>query len=291
MNRKLHLILAFMAAALFVGVMAVPSMAATVVEGATPIFEGAATADNDLTMCNDKIAVSFAVGTNNYWNMTRGSILDIGINDGKNNFKQDLTNDSEFLLDLWTSTGSYKGENLLTDVDAKYSISENGDTATVVMKTRYWVADANKNGKDDETEFGTVQEPLNVTTTYTLKDGDSFVTMVTTVTNPEGNKVTYKNMYSGYSISTNAASMYGPFGFYPEVKTTGIAVGANEKVQERFGEFVATYSDSYTASVQLDDADSYKGSSGYKDVYKLRDIQANCLFLIRVKQLLSSHAI
>lgn len=270
MNRKLHLILAFMAATLFVGIMAVPSMAATVVEGPTPIFEGAATADNDLTMYNDKIALSFAVGTNNYWNMTRGSVLDIGINDGQNNFKQDLTNDSEFLLDLWTSTGSYKGENLLTDVDAKYSVD--GDTAKVVMKTRYWVADADKNGKDDEKEYGTVQKPLNVTTTYTLKDGDSFVTMVTTVENPAGNKVTYKNMYSGYSISTNAASMYGPFGFYPEVKTTGIAVGANEKVQERFGEFVATYSDSYTASVQMDDADSYKGSSGYKDVYKLRNI-------------------
>ena len=184
MNRKLHLILAFMAATLFVGIMAVPSMAATVVEGPPPIFEGAEPADN---------ALSFAVGTNNYWNMTRGSVLDIGINDGQNNFKQDLTNDSEFLLDLWTSTGSYKGENLLTDVDAKYSVD--GDTAKVVMKTRYWVADADKNGKDDEKEYGTVQKPLNVTTTYTLKDGDSFVTMVTTVENPAGNKVTYKNQY------------------------------------------------------------------------------------------------
>ena len=268
MNKKLSL--ALLTGSLCVCALTVPAMAAGVVDGATPIFEGAATDAKDFTIYNDKIAASFAIGTNNYWNMTRGSILDIGINDGQNNFNKDLTNDAEFLLDLWTATGSYKGENLLTDVDAKYTIA--GDTVTVVVKTRYWVADADKNGTDDEVQFGATQKPLNVTTTYTLKDGNSYISMVTKVENPASNKVTYEKMYSGYSISTNAASMYGPFGFYPEVKTTGIAIGANDKVQERFGEFVATYSDSYAASVQLDGADAYKGSSGYKDVYKLRSI-------------------
>ena len=268
MNKKLPL--ALVVGSLCIGAMTVPAMAAEIKEGPTPIFEGAAQDAKDITMSNDKIALSFAIGTNNYWNMTRGSILDIGINDGNGNFKQDLTNDAEFLLDLWTATGSYNGENLLTDVKAESSVK--GDTAQVVIHTRYWVADADKDGKDDDAQFGKLQKPLNVTTTYTLKDGNNYVTMVTTVENPKDNQVTYKKMYSGYSISTNAASMYGPFGFYPEVKTTGIAIGANEKVQEHFGEFVATYSDSYAASVQLDDADSYKGSSGYKDVYKLRDI-------------------
>lgn len=43
-------------------------------------------------------------------------------------------------------------------------------------------------------------------------------------------------------------------------------------VQNPFGEFVVTYSKDYAVSMQLDDADAYKGSSGYKDVYKLRDI-------------------
>ena len=112
MNKKLPL--ALVVGSLCIGAMTVPAMAAEIKEGPTPIFEGAAQDAKDITMSNDKIALSFAIGTNNYWNMTRGSILDIGINDGNGNFKQDLTNDAEFLLDLWTATGSYNGENLLT---------------------------------------------------------------------------------------------------------------------------------------------------------------------------------
>lgn len=243
-----------------------------VIKGPTPIFEGAATANDDITIYNDKIAVSFAVGSNNYWNMTRGSILDIGIrNDGGNAYGADMTNDAEFLMDLWTATGSYKGENLLTDVDCDYKTT--GDTVTVTMKTRFWVADADKNGVDDEQQFGALQAPLNVTSTYELKAGDWFVTMHTDIENPASNKVTYADMYSGYSISTLAQSMYGPYGFYPEVKTTGINIGKAKDVQEAFGEFVVTYSPDYAVSVQMDDADSYKGSSGYKDIYKHQNLE------------------
>ena len=273
MNKKLSL--ALLSGSLCLCAMTVPAMAAEcgVIEGATPIFEGAATADEDITIYNDKIAVSFAVGTNNYWNMTRGSIMDIGmIGAGGNEYGYDMTNDAEFLLDLWTATGSYNGENLLTDVDCSYEVSDAKDSVTVTMKTRYWVADADKNGTNDDVQFGALQKPLNVTTTYTLKDGNNYVTMVTTVENPADNKVTYENMYSGYSISTLAQSMFGPFGFYPDIKTTYAAIGMDERVQEPFGEFVVTYSKDYAVSVQLDDADAYKGSSGYKDVYKLRDI-------------------
>lgn len=273
MNKKLSL--ALVAGSLCVCAMTAPAMAAEcgVIKGATPIFEGAATAADDITIYNDKIAVSFAVGTNNYWNMTRGSVLDIGMRGaGGNEYGYDMTNDAEFLVDLWTATGSYNGENLLTDVDCSYAVNDAKDTVTVTMKTRYWVADADKNGTNDDKQFGAMQKPLNVTTTYTLKDGNNYVTMVTTVENPSSNKVTYENMYSGYSISTLAQSMFGPFGFYPDIKTTYLAVGMDERVQEPFGEFVVTYSKDYAVSVQLDDADSYKGSSGYKDVYKLRDI-------------------
>lgn len=39
----------------------------------------------------------------------------------------------------------------------------------------------------------------------------------TTVENPKGNDV-YENMYGGYSISTLAASTFGPFGYYPDKK-------------------------------------------------------------------------
>lgn len=265
MNKKMAIALA--ASSLCVCAMATPAMAADYIKGTTPIFEGAATGDNDVTIFNDKIAVSFAVDTPNYWNMTGGSILDIGImGAGGNEYGYDMTNDVEFLLDWWGATGSYNGENLLTDVDCDVQLNDAKDTVTVTMKTRWWRADADEDGVNDN------QLPLNVTTVYTLKDGNNYVTMVTTVENPAENTKTYTQMSSGYSISTLAQSMYGPYGFYPEIKTTGAAIGSDKHVQERFGEFVVTYSKDYAVSVQLDDADEYKGSSGYKDVYKVRDI-------------------
>ena len=74
-------------------------------------------------------------------------------------------------------------------------------------------------------------------------------------------------MFSGYSISTNAANMFGPYGYYPDTKATGIAIGNNENVKEYFGKFVTTYKDDYAVSLIMDGSDAYKGSSGYKDLY------------------------
>ena len=173
MNKKFSLALA--TGALCVCAMTVPAMAADYIKGETPIFEGAAVGANDVTIYNDKIAVSFAVDTPNYWNMTGGSIMDIGImGAGGNEYGYDMTNDVEFLVDLWTATGSYNGENLLTDVDCDVKLNDAKDTVTVTMKTRYWVADADKNGTNDDKQFGALQKPLNVTTTYTLKDGNNY---------------------------------------------------------------------------------------------------------------------
>ena len=56
--------------------------------------------------------------------MTGGSIMDIGImGAGGNEYGYDMTNDVEFLVDLWTATGSYNGENLLTDVDCDVKLN------------------------------------------------------------------------------------------------------------------------------------------------------------------------
>ena len=233
-------------------------------QGATDIFEGMATDDKDITIWNDKMAVSFAVGSNNYWNMTKGSILDICAIDSSGKWGPDLVNDVELLMDLWTATGEYKGTDLRNDVKVTSSLSSDKKTVTVTSEYRYWVADPNKDGTNDDAL------PLNVTQVYTLKAGDSHLSMETTVENPNkdidyGNSST--GMFSGYSISTNAANMFGPYGYYPDTKATGIAIGNNENVKEYFGKFVTTYKDDYAVSLIMDRSDSYKGSSGYKDLY------------------------
>ncbi len=249
--------------------------------GSYSYFEGMATDDKDITIWNDKMAVSFAVGSNNYWNMTKGSILDICAIDSSGKWGPDLVNDVELLMDLWTATGEYKGTDLRNDVKVTSSLSSDKKTVTVTSEYRYWVADPNKDGVNDDAL------PLDIKQVYTLKAGDSHLSMETTVTNPNetidyGNETLNSSaagksstgMFSGYSISTNAANMFGPFGYYPDTKATGIAIGNNKNVKEYFGKFVTTYKDDYAVSLIMDGSDSYKGSSGYKDLYINQVIKA-----------------
>lgn len=257
-------------------------------QGATDIFEGMATDDKDITIWNDKMAVSFAVGSNNYWNMTKGSILDICAIDSSGKWGPDLVNDVELLMDLWTATGEYKGTDLRNDVKVTSSLSSDKKTVTVTSEYRYWVADPNKDGVNDDAL------PLDIKQVYTLKAGDSHLSMETTVTNPNetidyGNETLNSSaagksstgMFSGYSISTNAANMFGPYGYYPDTKATGIAIGNNENVKEYFGKFVTTYKDDYAVSLIMDGSDSYKGSSGYKDLYINQVLEAGKSYTFR----------
>lgn len=243
--------------ALMAGISATSMAAVGVVQGPTPIDQGMANSAEDFTIYNDKIAASFAVGSNNYWNMTTGSILDIAMmKDGK--FGTDLTNDIEFLNDYWTATGSWNGEDLLhTPIkDITYKL-EGDKKVTVTAKTRYWTEGH--------------KMPLNVTIQYTLEDGKNYIDMKTVVENPAGNDA-YLNMNSGYSLSTLAVNMFGPFGFYPDVKRTGIRINEDPEVNTKYGDFVVTYGKNYAVAVNTDHANAYKGSSGYKDVYVNRDI-------------------
>ena len=242
--------------------------------GPTDIFEGTALGANDFTVYNDKIAFSMSVDTKNYWSMTNGSILDIALVNADGTFGAKLVNDVEFLNDLWTSTGTYPGDGKDLREDVKVEITEQTEDKVVVTAyTRYWVADADKDGQDDKEQYGELQQPLNVTITYTLVDGADYIDLTCEMENPATNDVTYKTMYSGFSITTRAASMFGPYGFYPDTKVTGIRIGAAEGVDEYFGNFVATYDTDYAVTLTVDEADAYKGSTGYKDLYKLQDLE------------------
>lgn len=255
-----------------------------VIKGTTPIDQGMANNEKDITIYNSKIAASFAVGTSNYWNMTKGSILDVAMikgttADGKPLFGVDLVNDVEFLNNYWTATDAYKGTDLLED-DVKVTYKENPTNIEVTTQTRYY-----KEGHD---------KPLEVTIKYTLEDGKDYISMTTTMKNPEGNQ-TYEEMNAGYSLSTLAANTYGPFGWYPDTKVTGIRIGSDTRVNEPLANFVATYgqesySSTYCVSVSLDGADTYKGSSGYKDVYKRVDVKGGEAITFNGEMLVSDTA-
>ena len=152
-----------------------------VITGPTPIDQGMAIHEQDFTIYNSKIAASFAVGSNNYWNMTSGSILDIAVvKNGK--IGTDLVNDVEFLNDLWTATGSYEKENLLRVPAKNIRYTKDDKKIVVTAETRYWTAGH--------------KLPLSVTIEYTLEADKNYLGLKTTVHNPEGNEP-YTNMHSG----------------------------------------------------------------------------------------------
>ncbi|WP_298703213.1 CehA/McbA family metallohydrolase [uncultured Veillonella sp.] len=227
-------------------------------EGATPIENGMANHKDDFTVINNKIAVSFAAGSNNYWNMTKGSILDIALVDKSGDVGIDLINDIEFLNNMWSASASYDGKDLLHPDRDQITYRKDGDNVIVQADTQYYV-----DGHD---------KPLDVKIEYTIKPDSNYIPVKTTVTNTGNDD--YKDMYSGYSISTLADSMYGPFGYYPDKKITGIRMGSDLRINEELGNYIVSYGKNYAISVQQDGADAYKGSSGYKDLYTLRDIKA-----------------
>ena len=216
------------------------------------IYENKATAEGDYTVSNGVIAFTIAGESNNYWGMTKGSILDLAyVNPDLTSGYINLTNDIEFLNDYWTATGG----SLDCTIDTSKSTD---DKAVIEVTTAY--------------ENGTAAKPLEVVITYTLEDGKDYIGLSATSSNPADNDATYANMHSGFSITTLAASMFGPFGYYPDVKVTGIGVGADPAVNQAYGDFVVSYSKTYAVTLFVKDADCYKGSSGYKDLYKTYDI-------------------
>lgn len=214
--------------------------------GRTPIPGGAAINENDITMYNDKIAVSFAVDTANPWGNPKGSIIDATtITDGK--FDKDRVYDVEFLADEWSSWVSDKPEKVYVDTE------NSTETKGIVIAERTFVRD-NKS-------------PVTVITTYTLEAGSNEVEMVTKFENTD-KKESYTDLLSGYTMTNLGGYMFGPFGYSTTDKKT-----KKITVNEPLGQYITTYNKDYTIALHVPDTNRYTGTSGYKDLYQLTTLQ------------------
>lgn len=229
--------------------LGIPVMAEVkIVTGPSPIEGDVLKHPKDITVYNDKIAASFAVGSKNYWGMTNGSISNLAIRNPDGSFGVNIVNDVEFLVNSWTASGG----SLVADVTV---IKDTPEEAIIQAKST-WLGE----GKDN---------PLDIVTTYTLKDGSNIMDLNTIVTNSGSD--TYEGLRSGYSISTFAAYMFGPFGYdTPDVRARYIHVAKD--VDEPFGDFVVTYDNDYAVSIQMDDTEIYRGTTGYKDLHQYYDL-------------------
>lgn len=141
----------------------------SIIQGKTIIPAGNANSDKDLTIRNDKLAFSLAIGSAPPWGVARGCIVDIA------NVKEDgsLSNDrvafADFIPNNWSSwPNTYQ----------KVDIVKDSKDEAIVKITR---------------DFGKVV----ISTVYSLAAGSDLIHVKTTMTN-EGEALT--DMLSGYTL-------------------------------------------------------------------------------------------
>ncbi|TWI73030.1 hypothetical protein LZ24_01441 [Desulfobotulus alkaliphilus] len=225
-----------------------PGEGVRIVKGPSPIEGDVLNHPDDITIYNEHLALTIAVGSPNFWGMTNGSISNLAVMEGPGQFGVNIVNDVEFLVNSWTASGG--------SLKADAKILQNTPERAVVQTTSTWLGDGKANA-------------LDVVTTYTLEKNSPVVKMHTRVSNPGPD--TYTDMKSGYSMSGLAAYMFGPFGYHtPDVRARNIHVGKN--VDEPFGDFVVSYTKDYAITLQMDDTEIYRGTTGYKDLHHNYDL-------------------
>ena len=152
-----------------------------VLVGPTPIPGGNALDAKDITLINDKGAVSLAVGTAPPWGVAFGGIIDAAaMKEGK--LDMDRLTLADFLTDKWAEW---------TDTSAKVEVLVNTEKEAVIQANRTW-------------------RGASVVTTYTMKDGDDKVYLKTVMTNNGQEEM--KDLMSGFALWADAGALKEPAG-------------------------------------------------------------------------------
>ena len=146
--------------------------------GPTPIIEGEAISQGDLTVINEYLAVTFGVGTLPPWGVTRGHIIDLApVVDGAP--MADIIAQFSFPVNGWGNWATYD----------EFKVVENSSDRVVIEATGYW--------KD-----------IRVEITYTFEAGKNYVYIVTKLTNT--GTIAYEDLVSGYAISLKKGWTFTP---------------------------------------------------------------------------------
>jgi hypothetical protein len=163
-----------------------------VVTGPTPVINGDASKPEDITLMNDRLAVTFSVKTASPWGVARGGIVDgCPIVNGKPTL--DRITLVDFLPNAWSNwPTTYQKVTVVKDTP------EEG----VIQTVRDW-------------------EKVELVTTFSLKKGEDVIAMVTTMTN-KGDQP-YPDTISGYVLWTNGGYLFSTPGL---AEKKGSAEGA-----------------------------------------------------------------
>lgn len=171
-------------------VMAVQAHATvSIIHGKTIIPAGNATSDKDLTIKNDKLAFSLAVGSAPPWGVARGCIVDIANVRADGSLSHDRVAFADFIPNNWSS-----------------------------WPTTYQTVDIIKDSKDEAIvkvtrDFGKVV----IDTIYSLTSGSDLIHVKTTMTN-EGEAL--NDMLSGYTLWPDGGYKFAVPGYAGQEQAT-----------------------------------------------------------------------
>lgn len=154
--------------------LSAPSIAdVSITKGKTLIPHGNAISDNDLTIKNDKLAFSLAIGSAPPWGVARGCIVDIANVKDDGSLSPDRVAFADFIPNNWSSwPNTYQSLNIIKD-------SQDEAIVEVIR------------------DFGKVE----ISTTYRLRSGSDLIHVQTTMTN-KGEAIV--DMLSGFTLWPDA---------------------------------------------------------------------------------------
>ncbi len=166
--------------------LSAPSIAdVSITKGKTLIPHGNAISDNDLTIKNDKLAFSLAIGSAPPWGVARGCIVDIANVKADGSLSPDRVAFADFIPNNWSSwPNTYQTLNIIKD-------SQDEAIVEVIR------------------DFGKVE----ISTTYRLQSGSDLIHVQTTMTN-QGEAIV--DMHSGFTLWPDAGYKFA----VPEYKTS-----------------------------------------------------------------------
>jgi hypothetical protein len=181
----------------------------SIIKGPTPVQSGDAVSENDITLKNTKIAVSFAAQTPAPWGVAKGGILDGAVvKDGK--VGVDRITLVDFIPNNWSSwPTTYQKVEVIKDSPEK----------GIIQTKRDW-------------------EKCQLETTYTLEKNSDKIKLVTKIKNTGKTKT--GDILSGYVLWATGGYQFGPSGLEGIKKT---------KADKAFTDWSVTYDSNWMTAL------------------------------------------
>ncbi len=197
----------------------------TLTRGPTPIPDGEAVAEGDITVRNDRLAFTLAVESQAPWGVPRGAIVDLApIKDGKPDL--DRIAFADFIPNNWSGW-----PNTRTDVEV---VTDSPQQAVVRISRDFGEAD--------------------ISTTYTLEEGSDRIHLVTEMTNRGSEPLT--DLMSGFTLWPDSGYEFAVPGLAGVNSGTAEAALADRFVAYDKDWFIALHAP-YFDRVEYDSKDMY----------------------------------